>query len=610
LADPSFESVQCETETDTILTFTASGISFIQAKSGSLSLGAVRSVLSEFAAFDAEQPTKVRHFILACSGALQGQALVLAERLDQLHHAPEKDRVLDEFAVRELAQGFLVPRELWERVTIERFAMGLDYDSAEQRFVGLLVAGMHPTAVSHSQAVGVFREWMTLLARARGQRGTIPAGRLLDAVARHLGMPMEKLRGQLHGKTGAPLASQTQWSPENGTLRGRIYVARVGQSAGGVLVSVSGSTAQNHAIQITAADGSFEFLDVAPDEYRLTVQAEVPSLAFKQLGRGAPRVMIHDQRQVSIAPGESRVVDVVLADDASLFGVITDQGTALPIRGARVIVGAQSTWTDETGYYSLRTAAGQVDVSVLALGYQDFCGGVLAKNIVTNSGETRFDVQLQVAPLNGALLLGQVTEGLAPRHRNGPPVPGASGAEVQLLGENGKVLASVTIPETRTPPSPYFGNYRFEAVPPGLYRVVASKPGYHEQFAELTITRPSVLWVPDLHLRPLTLPALPQVLEVGVTAESIRPGDSFPIYVVTDIVVAGASVEVRGSEGWNQGFGLEQSKDGCTWSTNRECDYLPGVYSVVAVLVTDTWGRGVRTEYRVNFTVDGKGASD
>lgn len=141
--------------------------------------------------------------------------------------------------------------------------------------------------------------------------------------------------------------------------------------------------------------------------------------------------------------------------DSSLFGLVTDAATGLPLPGVMVRLGSLTRTTGSDGRYLFPSVApGSYPVSFQMAGYQTREGEM----ITILEGVNELNIQMQAVAVKGTLA-GVVTDAAT-----GAPL---SGVKVTL----GTAVAFTT----------NWGSYLFLDIPPGSYPISFEKTGYGRQ---------------------------------------------------------------------------------------------------------------------------------
>jgi hypothetical protein len=237
--------------------------------------------------------------------------------------------------------------------------------------------------------------------------------------------------------------------PISFTVSGRVVDVSTDDPIGGALVSLPAL----EATSTTNQAGEFTFRLVPPGAYAMNARAEGYAESGVEI-----EVVDDDVADIEIALGRDGL-------SLSLTGRVSIAGLDLPIAGASVqVVGAgdgpsRTEVTDHRGdYVILGLAPGRYEVTVTAPGYDPH------RELIDLDLPTVHDVLLERRPDQGFSLAGTVQ--LADRDGGD-----WGGATVSLSPAEGDAGGA----EARTDA---LGAYRFEDLPPGRYRVEASRSGY------------------------------------------------------------------------------------------------------------------------------------
>lgn len=237
--------------------------------------------------------------------------------------------------------------------------------------------------------------------------------------------------------------------PANPTLaiiQGRVVDAQTGQPLGGVAVDLTGPTAKS---RVTAGDGLFEFRDLAPGSYTVTI-----SLTNYQLLTTATQVAAGQ----TVLLGTLQMIKVPNTTTGTVKGTVTDAGTGLPLQGATITAGSASAISDANGAYQIgNIPAGSVTLSAARTGYASLSGTI---NLVAG-GVLIFSPALaqtdSTTPVTA--VQGKVTDG-----NSGAPLTG-----VQINVTGAATASGLTDGQ---------GNYRIEGLTSGVITLTVSLAGY------------------------------------------------------------------------------------------------------------------------------------
>jgi len=160
----------------------------------------------------------------------------------------------------------------------------------------------------------------------------------------------------------------------------------------------------------------------------------------------------------------------------AITGVVTDSATGLGIFGARLFAWGPSgqgfALTDSEGNYLVRhLRAGSYIVRACARGYRP---GVWPESVAVAEGETTFDIDFVLVPAQRPM------GGIAGFVYDGTEQLELAGVEVTAVGPSGTL-------QTRTDTR---GEYRFDDIEPGDYRVQASANGFDPGPAVIVTAEP------------------------------------------------------------------------------------------------------------------------
>jgi len=158
-------------------------------------------------------------------------------------------------------------------------------------------------------------------------------------------------------------------SEETGCIRGYVNDSTTAQPILGAEIDLNGWTNDNEQYEnftTTDSNGFFE-INVPSGRYRINIDAD-EYYSWRSWG-------------LNIGDNETEWVNISLTphepENAHIVGYVLDNVTQEPIQGAEIDVEWSSghqgyrndTYTDETGYYSINIAAGEIELDISAEGY-------------------------------------------------------------------------------------------------------------------------------------------------------------------------------------------------------------------------------------------------
>jgi subtilisin family serine protease len=226
-----------------------------------------------------------------------------------------------------------------------------------------------------------------------------------------------------------------------GTITGSVTDAEDGSGIAGATVTDGTRTT------LTDARGQYAISDVPPSSYQVVAAKD---------GYETASLIVNVLSEAS-AVADFSLNEVILP--GSITGIVTDGQDGSPIAGATVTDGTRTTTTDATGAYTIvDVPPGTCQVTGGKSGYYS---SSVAVTVVSGGSEVaNFCLNQIPDSVNGTVTNAE----------DGSPVAGA-----------------MVTDGTRTTTTDAAGEYTIANVPPGAYKVTASKPGYYSSSLAVTV---------------------------------------------------------------------------------------------------------------------------
>ena len=247
-----------------------------------------------------------------------------------------------------------------------------------------------------------------------------------------------------------------------GTITGTVYDETTGEPVEGANVTANPTT-------ITGPEGTYS-LNVVPGTYTVTVTKEG---------------YVTNTTEVTVGPGETRTIDFIISELATITGVVTDVITEDPVEGATVTANP-STTTGSDGRYLLSVPPGTYTLTISKQGYVT----IVITPVTVDPGDT-YTADVTVST---GIITGVVTD-----EETEDPIEGAT-------------ITADGATDTTGPDGIYMLN-----VEPGTYTLTVTSKGYKKKTSSVTVD-PGETETKDIIVTPAGLPIIPIVAGVGGVA--------------------------------------------------------------------------------------------
>lgn len=376
------------------------------------------------------------------------------------------------------------------------------------------------------------------------------------------------------------------------TIKGKVIDSYSNEGLKGAMVwvTVEGITDQHFSTE-TSETGSFVLINIPTGIYSLYTQFSISQYSF---GKSI--------KNIEISEDTGKEVIVSLEISGALSGKVRDAYNGSPIQGASIRLiedkgERMASATDRDGNYSIGfVKPGSYMVKGTIEGYQEITLSIYVASMIREKGETKFDLFMKPLDISERSPNGIVRGFVLDQSDNS-----LFGAQIELIGIG--LLKKTTVASRGI--NYYLGNFCFDEVLPGSYRLVVSKPDYKSIEREIVVEKGKVTWVNDL-VPELTVKSPPPELEyIKVEPKCITLGNDVKVIVKSrDPEIKGASVTIRGGQrGWSMGCALDDKEaDGGRSRILRNWQVI-GKFKIPFVSLTNKHGQSFNIPVDTIFEV-------